>query len=170
MPRYTTKDTDDCIDYEIDRDTHSALFTVVKMDRLREFMNLVTQFQDDVVEEGVEYVLTWFPSRGTYKKFNKDLKINEILEHRKYNKTSQHLEMIDRMDDGSVLVACPIGEFPYFLEKNLVYLVSNGMISCDSLIPQPDDDGFTEVVNVRKIKQQKKRQLTDTLNKISREI
>jgi hypothetical protein len=168
MPRYTTGDSDDSFDFEIDQYTHSVLFTIVKMDRLREFMELVKKFQEDGIKEGIEYVLTWFPSRGTYTKFNKSLKINQTFDHRMFNKTSQYLQEVDRMDDGSVLVACPIDEFPHFLEKNLTYLVSKGMISCDSLLPQPDDDGFTEVVNVRKIKQDKKRQLTDTLNRMSR--
>jgi hypothetical protein len=170
MPRFTNKDTDDSIDYEIDRDTHSALFTVVKMDRLNQFMDLVSRFQDEVAEDEVEYVLTWFPSQGTHKKFNRETRVYEICDNKMFNKTSQHLEIVDRMDDGSVLVACPLGEFPYFLEKNLTFLVSTGMISCDSLIPQPDDEGFTEVVNVRRIKQNKKRELSNTLNSMSRQV
>lgn len=160
--------------------------SMVALDRVNEHLNLVDALVDVLKESEVETVVVNFRGRGTYRKKVKEGETVYALQKEEPKKDDGDEDEAEKDDgfltfyktafrwrgegvevlrveaDGTHVVSCTVEKLKPFYRKNMWYMFDRNMVSFAEFT-QPDDDGWTVVKNLKKVKSDKLSKLETTL-------
>ena len=170
MELFNSPLTNDCFEFDVKQKEKVVHLKPVTIDNVGEHIALLRQLLDKVSKMGINKVLVRFKNRGIEKK-------EEIVDETTGEKVMMVIyrnvcvvpkglqcyeeEVHENMDR---TFSCNLDKFVQFYEVNLKNLVTENMISFSDLNNKPDDDGFIQVIDKRKIKKENREKLYNGIN------
>lgn len=174
----------DCITYSLDKEKKIVKnFKIEILDKINYHQQIINSFIDEMKKNKIKWIELYFPHNGKHKV---QKKVDEILNKEtgeiqnvfetimEYNNMPSGMEL-NIKDMGTITtnkflgyrhILVPLESFPLFYSLNLKRLIQNVETKFKEAEIEVDDEGFTLVKNIKKIKRESKKKLYSTITEM----